>query len=119
MPSQERKEEQQKLLQKESQNCLSIKISFDRNEPSTNSHTNTHSLDLQNDLLVSPEIIQPEETSNYNHPDSVPNENNGEHIKNSKYPNFSFNVIPEKNQLKYTNFPKTILGKSSQSFSSN
>ena len=119
MPSQERKEEQQKLLQKESQNCLSIKISFDRNEPSTNSHTNTHSLDLQNDLLVSPEIIQPEETSNYNHPNSVPNESNGEHIKNSKYPNFSFNGIPEKNQLKYTNFPKTILGKSSQSFSSN
>ena len=84
MPSQEHNKEEQKLLQKASQNCLSIKTIFDRNEPSTNSHTDTHSPDLRNDLLVSPEIIQPEETSNYNHPDSIPNESNREHIKNFK-----------------------------------
>ena len=57
----------------------------------------THSPDLQNDLQVSPEIIQAEETSNYDHPDSKPNENNSKHIKNSKYPNVSFNGILEKN----------------------
>ena len=57
----------------------------------------THSPDLQNDLQVSPEIIQAEETSNYDHPDNKPNENNSEHIKNSKYPNVSFNGILEKN----------------------
>ena len=81
MPSQEHKEEQQKLLQKASQNCLSLKTIFDRNEPSTNSHTDTHSPDLQNDWPVSPEIIQPEETSNYNYPDNVPKQSNREHIK--------------------------------------
>ena len=53
--------------------------------------------------------------SNYDHPDSIPNENNCEHIKNSKYPNVSFNGIPEKNQPKYIDFPKTLYGKSSQS----
>ena len=45
------------------------------------------------------EIKKPEETSNYDYPDNVPNENNREHIKNSKYPNVSFKGIPEKNQL--------------------
>ena len=59
MPSQKRKEkEKQKLLQKASQNCLSIKAIFERNEPTTSSHTIPHSPDLQNDLQVSPEIIQ-------------------------------------------------------------
>ena len=49
MRSQKRKEKQkQKLLQKASQNCLSIKAIFERNEPYTTSHTDTHSLDLQN-----------------------------------------------------------------------
>ena len=48
----------------------------------------------------------------------MPNENNREHIKNSKYPNVSFNGIPEKNQPKYIEFPKTLFGKSSRSFSS-
>ena len=101
MPTQKRKEKQkQKLLQKASQNCLSIKTVFERNEPSTSSHRDTHSPDLRNDLQVSHEIIQPEETSNYDHPDNEPNENNREHIKNSKYPNASFNGIPEKNQPK-------------------
>ena len=78
----------------------------------------THSSDLQNDLQVSNEIIQPEETSHYDHPDNKPNENNHEHIKNSKYPNASFNGIPEKNQPKYIDFPKTVFGKSTTSFSS-
>ena len=51
MPSQKRKEkEKQKLLQKASQNCLSIKAIFERNKPTTSSHTITHSRDLQNDL---------------------------------------------------------------------
>ena len=51
MPSQRRKEKQtQKLLQKGSQNCLSIKAIFEKNEPSTSSHTDTHSPDLQNNL---------------------------------------------------------------------
>ena len=65
MPSQERKEKQkQKLLRKASQNCLSINAIFERNEPSTSSHADTHSLDLQNDLQLSPEIIPLEEASN-------------------------------------------------------
>ena len=91
---------------------------FERNEPTTSSHTITHSRDLQNDLQVSPEIIQPEEISNYDHHDNVPNENNRERIKNSKYPNAFFNRIPEKNQPKYIDFPKTLFGKSNRSFSS-
>ena len=86
---------------------------FERNEPTTSSHTITHSRDLQNDLQVSPEIIQPEEISNYDHHDNVPNENNRERIKNSKYPNASSNGIPEKNQPKYIDFPKVLFGKSS------
>ena len=83
MPSQKCKGYQkQKLLQKTSQSCLSIKTIFERNEPSSSSHTETHSPDLRNDLQVSHEIIQPEETSNYDHSDNKPNENNREHIKN-------------------------------------
>ena len=31
------------MLQKASQNCLSIKTIFERNEPSASSHTDTHS----------------------------------------------------------------------------
>ena len=96
-----KEKEKQKLLQKASQNCLSIKVTFERNEPTTSSHKITHSPDLHNDLQVSSEIIQPEETSNNNHHDNVPNENNRERIKNSKYPNASSNGIPEKNQPKY------------------
>ena len=91
---------------------------MERNEPTTSSHTITHSPDLQNDLQVSPEIIQPEELPNYHHHDNVPNENNRERIKNSKYPNASFNGIPEKNQPKYIAFPKILFGKSSRSLSS-
>ena len=97
---------------------MSIKAIFERNEPTTSSHTITHSPDLQNNLRVLPEIIQPEDTSNYDHNDNVPNENNREHIKNSKYWNVFFNKIPEKNQPKNTDFPKTLFGKSSRSFSS-
>ena len=67
MPSQKRKEKQ-KLLQKANENCLSIKTIFERNESSTSSHTDTHPPDFRNDLHVSYEIIQPEETSNYDHP---------------------------------------------------
>ena len=38
MPSQKRKERQkQKMLQKASQNCLSVEAIFERNEPSTSS----------------------------------------------------------------------------------
>ena len=119
IPSQKRKEkEKQKLLQKASQIFLSIKAIFERNEPTTSSHTITHSSDLQNNLRVLPEIIQPEDTSNYDHNDNVPNENNREHIKNSKYWNVFFNKIPEKNQPKNTDFPKTLFGKSNRSFSS-
>ena len=33
-----------------------------------------------------------------------------------KYPNVSFNGIPEKNQSKYIDFPKTLFGKSSRSY---
>ena len=100
MPSQKRKEKQkQKLLQKASQNCLSIKTIFERNEPSTSSHTDTHSPDLRNDLQVSHEIIQPEETSYYDHPDNEPNENNREQIKNSKYPNDFLNASQRKISL--------------------
>ena len=118
MTLQKRKEkEKQKLLQKDSF-CQSIKLF----------------LREMNQLLVliwSPtqliykmiyrfyhEIIQPEETFNYDQHDNVPNENNRERIKNSKYPNASFNGIPEKNQPKYIDFPKTLFGKSSRSFSS-
>ena len=54
MPSQKRKEKQkQKLLQKASQNCFSVKAIFERDEPSSSSHTDIHSPDLQNDLQVS------------------------------------------------------------------
>ena len=60
---------------------VNYKAIFERNEPSTSFHTDTHSPDLQNDLQVSPETIQPEETSDYDHPDSIPNENNREHIE--------------------------------------
>ena len=113
MSWQKRKEKQkQKLLPKAGQICLSVKAIFERNKPSTSSHT-----DLQNDLHVSPEIIQPEETSNYEYPDKVPSENNCEHIKNSKYPNVSFNGIPGKNQPKYKDFQETLFVKSSRSFS--
>ena len=118
MPLEKRKEKQkQKLLQEASQNCLSVKSIFERKEPSTTFHVDTDSPDLQNDLWVSHEFTQPEETSNYNHPDNEPNKNNREHIKNSKYPNGSLNRIPEKNQPKYIDFPNTLFGKSSQSFS--
>lgn len=51
----------------------------------------TQSPDLQNDLQVPSETIQPEKASNYNYPDNLPNENNLKHIKNSKYPNVAFN----------------------------
>ena len=47
----------------------------------------TQSADLQNHLQFSPEIIQTEETYSQDHPDNVPNENNREHIKSSKYRN--------------------------------
>ena len=77
MPSEERKgKEKQKLLQKSSQNYLSNKVIFQRNEPPTNFHKDTYSLDLQNNLQVSLEVIQPEETSNYEQPVNGPNENN-------------------------------------------
>ena len=105
--------EKQKLLQKPSQNCLSVKAIFERNEPTTSSHMITHSPDLENNLQVSPEI-----TSSHDNHDNLPNENNRERIKNSKYPNASFNGIPEKNQPKYIDFSKTLFGKSSRSFSS-
>ena len=81
------------MLLKASQNCLWIKTVLERNEPSISSHTNTQSADLQKDLQVSLEVIQYEETSNYYHPENVPNENN------SKYSNASFNGIPEKVSL--------------------
>ena len=68
-------------------------------------------------MQVSLEIYK-RKTSNYDHHDNVPNENNRERIKNSKYPNTFFNGIPEKNQPKYTDLPKTLFGKSSRSFSS-
>ena len=80
--SQNRKEKQKKkLLQKASQDCLSIKAIFERNEPSTSSHTDRHSPDLENDSQVSPEIIQLERTSNYDHHDNLRNENNRERSK--------------------------------------
>ena len=80
MPSQKRKKkEKQKLL-----HCLSIKAIFERNEPSTSSHAIAHSPDPQNDLQVSNEIIQTEKTSNYDHHDNVPNENNRERKKKFK-----------------------------------
>ena len=79
----------------------------------------TQSPDLQNDLQVPSETIQPEKASNYNYPDNLPNENNLKHIKNSKYPNVAFNWIPEKNQSKYIDFPKTVFEKFSRFLNSN
>ena len=64
------------------------------------------------------EIIQPEEKSNYDHPNNVLNENNREHIKNSKHPNIFFNGISEKNQPKYIDFLKIPFEKSRQFLSS-
>ena len=78
MPLQKCKEKEKQTVTK-SKSKLSV---FERNEPSTSSHMITHSPDLQNDLKDSPEIIQLEETSNYNHHGNIPNENNGECIKN-------------------------------------
>ena len=78
MPLQKCKEKEKQTVTK-SKSKLSV---FERNEPSTSSHMITHSPDLQNDLKDSPEIIQPEETSNYNHHGNITNENNGECIKN-------------------------------------
>ena len=98
--------QKQKLLQKASLNCLPIKTFFERNKPSASSHMDTHSSDLRNDLQVLYENIKPKETSNYDHPDNEQNENNQEDIKNSKYPNASFNGISEKNQYYYINFHK-------------
>ena len=103
-------------MQKASQNCLSIKAIFERNEPSTSSHTDRHSPDLENDSQVSPEIIKLERTSNYDHHDNVRNENNRERIKSSKYRNVSFNGIAGKSQPKYIDFPKILSAKSSRSF---
>ena len=97
MPSEKGKEKKQKLLQEASQNCLLVKSVFERNEPSTTFHADTDSPDLRNDLWVSHEFTQPEETSNYDHPDNEPYKNNREHIKNSKYLNDSLNGILEKN----------------------
>ena len=91
MLSQKRKKKTEtKTATKSESDCLWIKTIFEKNEPSTN----TQSADLQKDLRVSLEIIQSEETSNYYHPDNVPNENN------SEYSNVPFNGIPEKNQSK-------------------
>ena len=65
MASQRHKEKQkQKLLQKASQNFLSAKAIFERNEPSTIYYKDFHSLDLQNDLQILPETIQPKERCN-------------------------------------------------------
>ena len=65
MASQRHKEKQKKkLLQKASQNFLSAKAIFERNEPSTIYYMDFHSLDLQNDLQILPETIQPKERSN-------------------------------------------------------
>ena len=65
MASQRHKEKQEKkLLQKASQNFLSAKAIFERNEPSTIYYKDFHSLDLQNDLQILPETIQPKERSN-------------------------------------------------------
>ena len=65
MASQRHKEKQKKkLLQKASQNFLSAKAIFERNEPSTIYYKDFHSLDLQNDLQILPETIQPKERSN-------------------------------------------------------
>ena len=52
------------------------------------------------------------------HPDNIPNGNNCEHIKNSKYLNVSIIEISEKNHTKYIDFSKTLFEKSSQSSSS-
>ena len=117
MPLQKRKKKAETETVIKSKSKLSIKTIFERNKPSTSSHADTHSPDLRNDLQVSHEIIQHEETSNYDHPDNEPNENNREYIKNSKYLNASFNGIQEKNHPKYTDFPKALFGKSSQFFS--
>ena len=65
MASQRHKEKQKKkLLQKASQNFLSAKAIFERIEPSTIYYKDFHSLDLQNDLQILPETIQPKERSN-------------------------------------------------------
>ena len=65
MALQRHKEKQKKkLLQKASQNFLSAKAIFERNEPSTIYYKDFHSLDLQNDLQILPETIQPKERSN-------------------------------------------------------
>ena len=77
-----------KTATKSESNCLWIKTIFEKNEPSTSPHTNTQSA---KSTVISLEIIQSEETSNYYHPNNLPNENN------SGYPNVSFNGIPEKN----------------------
>ena len=79
--------------------------------------TPTH-LIHKNDLQISPEIIQSKETSNNDQPYNVTNENNCGNIKSSKHPNVSFNGTSEKNQPKYTDFPKTLFDKSNRSFSS-
>ena len=85
MLSQKPKEKQkQKLLRKASQNSLPVKAILEINKPSTSSHTDTQSPDLQNDLQISPEVIQPEKTSNYDHPDTVPDGDNREYIKNQE-----------------------------------
>ena len=118
MTLQKRKEkEKQKLLQKDSF-CLSIKLFLrEMNQLLVLIWSPTH-LIYKMIYRFYHEIIKPEETFNYDQHDNVPNENNRERIKNSKYPSASFNGIPEKNQPKYIDFPKTLFGKSSRSFSS-
>ena len=48
--------------------------------------------------MVKSKIIQPEETSNYEHLDNVSNENNCEKTEILKDLNVSFSIIPEKNK---------------------
>ena len=112
MTSQKRKEKQKlTLLQKAIQNCLST------NEPPTNSHSLTHSFDLQMIYRFHQKLSNLKKHPTTITNDNVPNKNNRERIKTSKYFNGSFNGILEKNQPKYIDFPKILFGKSSRSFS--
>ena len=119
MPSQKHKKKQkQKLLQNTKQNCLSIKTIFERNEPSTSSHTDTHYCIYKMIYRFYMKLFNPKK-----HTATITLITNQMKIIVStfKIQNIRILLLTEsqrKNRPKYIDFPKTLFGKFSRSFSS-
>ena len=119
MPSQKHtKKQKQKLLQNTKQNCLSIKTIFERNEPSTSSHTDTHYCIYKMIYRFHMKLFNPKK-----HTATITLITNQMKIIVStfKIQNIRILLLTEsqrKNRPKYIDFPKTLFGKFSRSFSS-